>query len=501
IFEKEDSSDFVEYMEKYTFNKIVVRNVTVEEILKDNPLAKEYIEKIVEKCTFSNLKSIFKDKIKNSISSSVYLGIDEYMNNLEIEFNKKLKEIESKLQNPRYIDSLLKYLKSTKRNAGEYELEYRYKLEYKIIRDFFLKISNIFLKDILSVKLLENLDTFYRGIDAKKKDISTEKIDLIKVEQLCFIYLFKVDDNGKLIDDYFRKDAYFEMFFENKGEFNESTENQKLQDLKKNPNQNLIKILNKIALLNPENFVDEIIKYLKEKEDVQFIISTSEELINLVYLEKLNRYSSYLFPKIKLNKNGEYSDGREKKTCENYHNILVKSYMLRNSFIGDLIQIIDTGNYSAFYKLGPNTVDDFLKKIDENNSLEKFIEILFAELKNCKKYLNELETYEDTKTSLETLKNFNSWIPENIALEKEKEIVQITDELLRRNRQEIKNIFKEEDGKLKMSNGIYEEELFEKDDINNTISHLKERAKENPSLDVGVRALIIELMKFRDRDV
>lgn len=502
IFEKEDSSDFVEYMEKYTFNKVEVTDVTVEEILKDNPLAKEYIEKIISRCTSSTLKLNFKDTIKDTISNLSYSGIDKYTHNLENELNKKLEEIEPKLKNPRYVENLLRYLKSTQQKGKEYELEYRYKLEYKIIRDFFLNIniSNIFLKEIYSVKLLENFDAFSSVVNGEKKDISTEKISLTKVEQLCFIYLFKVDNNGESINDYLRKEAYFEMFFENKGDFNESRENQKLEELKKNPNRNLIKILNKIALLNPESFVDEIIKYLKEKKEIQFIISTSEELRHLVYLEKLNRYSSYLFPKIKLNKNGEYSYGGEKKSCENYHNILVKSYMLRNSFIGDLIQIIDNGNHSTFYKLGPNTVDAFLKNLDENNSLDKFIEMLLNEFEKCKEYLNELETYEDTETSLETLKNFNSWIPENIALEKEKEIIQITDELLRRKRQEIKNIFEEKDGKLKMFNGIYEGELFEKDDIKNIISHLKERAKENPKLADGVRVVIIELMKFRDKN-
>lgn len=501
IFEKKGNFNFVKYMEKYTFNKIEVKDVIVEEILKDDSVAKEHIKKIIDKCTSSSLKLIFKDKVKKTISSSVYSGLDKYMDNLENEFNRKLQEIESKLKNPRYIDNLLRYLKSTKEKGKDYELEYQYKLEYKIIRDFFLSIniSNIFLKEIYFLKLLKDSDILYNILDNKKKDISAVKINLTEVEQLSFIYLFKVDDSGELINDYFRKEAYFKMFFENKSEFNESTENQKLEELKKNPNQNLIKILNRITLLNPDNFLDEIIKYLKENENIQCIISTSEELRDLIYLEQLNRYSSYLFSKIKLNKNGEFSDGGQKESCEKYHNILMKSYMLRNDFIGNLVQIIDEGNLSTFYKLTPNGVDDFLERVYKNNSLEKFIEVLFNELEKYKEYLNELETYEDTKTSLETLKIFSSLIPEDLGLKKEKEIIQITDEFLRRNRREIINAFKEEEGKLKMSNGIYEGELFEKDDVNKTISNLKARVKENPNLSDGVRVMIIELMKFRDK--
>lgn len=492
IIEKDSNQIFLEYIEKYTFNKIEVNNVSMEEILKEKEIAKEVIEEIIEKCNDSN-KFI---KLVENIITLNYTQRDEYIKNFEITFNNKLKEIENKLKNPRYIENLLNYSKGSQQR----EEEYKYKIQYKITRDFLLSINkeNINIKDILLSMLFDQSEAFSLAVSGESKSIKNEKIGKEGLEKLCYIYLFKIDEYGESVSDFVKKESYFEIFFENKNSIEQAEEFEKLEKFKKNPEKNLLDIINQIIFLYPEKFVIKVKEYLKTQENLIYIISTSDDLSKLIYLERLEEYSELLLPKIILNENGEYSDGGNKKTLEKYHYILTKVYLLKNNFIKDLVQIMNIKELKNFYELVPNNFDEFLKTELTINTLEDFIQMLFKKVNENKEILDKLKTYKITKKSIETLKNINNLKRAKFPVEKK--VLEISDKILKRRKKNILEVISDKGDCLEIYDRYSHEEIrIKKDEVDNYIENLEKRGKENQKLMEGIRTIIIELDKFKKK--
>lgn len=492
IVEKDSNQIFLKYIEKYTFNKIEVKNISMEEILKDKETAKEVIEEIIEKCNNSNK---FIKLVENVISKN-YTGKDEYIENLKKDFNIKLNEIKNRLRNPRYVDNFLNYLKGSQQK----EEEYKYKIQYKITRDFLLSINreNIKIKDISSNMLFNAGDAFELSLFEKSRSIKNEKIGVEGLEKLCYIYLFKIDEYGQNVSDFAKKESYFEIFFENKKMIEQAEEFEKLEKFKKNPEKNLLDIINQIIFLYPEEFVKKIKDYLRTQETLKYIISVSDDLSKLIYLEKLVEYSEFLLPKIILNENGKYSDGGNKKELEEYHSILTKVYLLKNNFIKDLIQIMNKEELKDFYKLVPNNFNEFLKTKLNIETLEEFIEILLKKTDENKEILDKLKTYEITKKSIETLKNINNLKKDRFQVEEK--VLKISDELLKTRKINILEAISDKGDYLEIHDSYsYEEIIIKKTEIDTYIEELEERGEKNQKLMEGIRTIIIELDKFKKK--
>lgn len=202
IFEK-DNEDFVDYISKYVFNKIRVDGIKLEEVLPDRENLVREIKKIKDKV--SNGRNLIEKSITKEFES--YSNGEEIIKTLKEKVEQYFKEILEKLNSPRYLVNLKEYL-----GVDEERLEY--KVEYKIIRDFF---SNLELEDILDESIgicnIFNLLEYEEKDGANNKyflrDIPLRDVDIEKLVQKYIFELNKKIENIGEINNYQFITAYF----------------------------------------------------------------------------------------------------------------------------------------------------------------------------------------------------------------------------------------------------------------------------------------------------
>ena len=486
-FEKESRFDFIEYIEKYTFNKIEINDVSIEEILKESPIAKEYIETIIKRCDNISLISKIEKEIKKTINENIYSDVNEYMDNLNADFTKKLKNIKLKLKNPRYVENLLNYLKSSI-NEGD---QYKYKLEYKIIRDFLpaITIDNFKIQTLKSLEIFNEVRALRLKRDGRAT-LSADRIEPNKLEQLCLYLLFKIDDDGDLTSDINKKINYFEMFFKNKGALNKTEEYEDLKKLKENPEINLLKILKKISFIYDEKYIEESKKYLKTQKNLNFIIYNHSQMHDLIFLQELDEIwdelSLYLF--------------RSDKLIYHEFKLATDSYILTNKYIKDLVQLIGN-DLNGYLGIQFSHIQDFLTKISiaQNININDFIRKLESELANRKDILKKLKIYEKIGKVLKVAKEIQDI--KKIATGNENELLKVNSKIFKLTRNDILCMLSENGEIFEIDAKYYSQKIkISKGQVDEYIELLKQDL-ENPKLADGVRVLIIELINFKNKSI
>lgn len=381
------SNEFINYIEKYTFNKIEVNSTTYEEILenlceKDSfkyNIITNFIKDFYDKYT---KYEIFK-KLENKLLNDTLKGCNDkeiLVKEIILKIRKKINYIKLGLNNPRYLKNLTEYLEPYIKDEN-----IKYRLEYKIIKDFLIYIDENSLKinNIMECNILNKPNLFFILPEEKIKNLSINDIKIEKIEILCMILSFKLNFDLKENYDNFIRGISYEGFFYNSEEkiFEEEI---LLKKYEKNPERNLINIMEKIYLLYPDN----IIKILTEKINYSgYILKSEIEVNRLLHFPKIEKYYPFIFEKIILllpEKNKEQ---------------IILKYMQDSQDLYYLIKFIKLDLSDEKIQIHTK-IEICLKKLEEYRDLFEKIKLFNI----CQEKLNML--MELLKIKMKTEKNF-----------------------------------------------------------------------------------------------
>lgn len=404
-FERNDkkSNEFINYIEKYTFNKIEITQTPFEEILNaaliknfrnDNNFS-NFIKEFFEDINRKIFKSIMEAeelkencfKIYNYIyGNSKVISLEE-----KLLLNKKLLNISNGIKNPRYLNNLLSDIKKYFiQNINDNKIMLlnntqkkiiKYKLEYRIIRDFLINIE----KENIAINKNTYFDVLNGVIDINNDDNKTEN--------LCLILLFGLDILFKENIDNIRRRIYYEHFFDNSNPIKiEDSINKKLIDLKKYPNKNLLEIIEYIMSIYPENYICEIKNFLKEV-NFEYIINSENEAKKLIFLSNFEEYFYEILKKIKFIENNTTFNFNV------YTNILI-SYIDSKKEIKYLMELVQS------HKKNFNTISEKIfylsQELEKNKKFLKDI-MIFEKLNKIFKLLNFLVKIKIEKNNIKNI--------------------------------------------------------------------------------------------------
>lgn len=517
---KKDKEDFIDYIRKYTFNIILLNGMKLKDIKNDeirnfiktlkynyervendiinllNLKKENEIKKIILSNPPKNMEKIItelvtKEKIEiNEINNFLNLKKNNIINKID-EINEKIKRymnIEN-IMNPRYLENLEKYILSL-RELYKNEINYLY--EYKIIKDNFNFLS---LNEILD----KNIEEDY----LKNLEIENIKLSDSWIQKICVDYLFKLSKNSKndyeYISDLAKKLNYFEIFFTNES-IEGSNLSQKLKEYKENPQKNLFKILEIITMLHPNEKVEEIRKYLYSIQSIEYIINGSEELGKIFlfshsypHLWDLDEYFDLLFPILRVNKLGYYTEGKKEYTLGEYLIYIQKLYFFYNINIKYLLSLhLDLEKYKEYISEASEWgvvyhLDNFFGK--ELNEYIKDINIneLKKDLENLKINVKSIEN------SLYTYENIVNIKQVDIEYEDYKEKIGVT--LI----ESIDDYISVKESKVIIRSNYWEKEMvINKADLERHIKDLIELKKERKDLEEKINFLLIKLFKIKN---
>ena len=478
IFEEKN---FIDYISKYTFNKIELKKVETNEILEKNEELKKILDNFNKRCIDPLFSKNFKTKIEKITVTSErsYIGTTKFYENNIKKLHSKITIIKETLKNPRYIHNLEEYLKSDRTDIEEL----RYKFEYKLIIDFFpnLRLDDIQASNMTFQKLLPNIANLM--LSNEKKDISMITLNDQEISKLCIIYLFKFDNDGEVINEIYLQNEIFEALFDNKSK--DKTELQReLKNLEHDKDKNLFKILNLIYKVNPNNDLEKINKFLEENKEIKYIINSEKEIREIIFFPNLEEISKNLFPLLQIKKFYPLNS--------DFNNLFIY-FLLKNEYSKFLLQfIIPEPSY---------------EKLKEKNNDNGLIGKLNKEFESNKDDLAFLNISENVKKALNTFEEFQKI--EKIELtneDEDEEIVKnINNKFFKQENNVILSSIKIERGQSFNLFSLYfpchpnfDEGKIEitKDKIDKYINLFKDKSKDK-ELEAGVLYLLIELIKFR----
>lgn len=500
IFEK-DNEDFVDYISKYVFNKIRVDGIKLEEVLPDRENLVREIKKIKDKV--SNGRNLIEKSINKEFES--YSNGEEIIKTLKEKVEQYFKEILEKLNSPRYLVNLKEYL-----GVDEERLEY--KLEYKIIRDFF---SSLELEDILD----ENIGIYniFNLLEYEEKDGVNNKYFLrdiplktVNIEKLIQKYIFEINkrietreerNNYQFATAYFEeKQIYFESYYKNIP-LEETKPIKELERYKKNPEKYLFEIIVGILSSYGKQGLIELNKYIENKE-FTYLINDYQGFSKIYNLN--DKILKIILKRIKINKNGNYKTKFSNYTQEYLTISFNKVYIRDSKEIKSLIQFLLTEDkvkkyfkirecmekdeFDKFFKdeFGVEKISglyEFLKeKLEENINDLKNIGLNVLDIKLSLEVFRELCNIEVISTKI----NFYKKISEEIL--KSDFIIERIER--KDNKLIIKNIYRENEIEVTSDNvDFYLKELTEE----------KEKELYDDTKIQNIDTLKIELYKFKNK--
>lgn len=499
IFEK-DNEDFVDYISKYVFNKIRVDGIKLEEVLSDRENLVREIKKIKDKV--SNGRNLIEKSITKEFKS--YSNSEEITKTLKEKVEQYFKEILEKLNSPRYLVNLKEYL-------GVDEKRLEYKVEYKIIRDFF---SNLELEDILD----ENIGIYniFNVGEYRQKDESNNKYFLrdiplrdVDIEKLVQKYIFELNkkienigeiNNYQFITAYFgEKQIYFESYYKNIP-LEETKPIKELEYHKKNPEKYLFEIIGTLEFYREQGLI-KLNEYIENKEFI-YLINDYKGFSKVYNLD--NKVLKIILKRVKINKSGNYKTEFGNYNQEYLTKAFNKVYVRDSKEIKSLIQFLLTEDkVKKYFKIREcrekDEFDEFFKDefgIEEIRELYAFLKEKLEENVNDLKNigLNVL----DIQLSLEVFKelcnievistkiNFYKKISEEIL--KSDFIIERIER--KDNKLIIKNIYRENEIEVTSDNvDFYLKELTEE----------KEKELYDDTKIQNIDTLKIELYKFKNK--
>ncbi|MGL6099836.1 MAG: P-loop NTPase fold protein [Fusobacteriaceae bacterium] len=492
--EKIFNNNFVSYIEKYTFNKIELNDISVEEVLKSNKELKNHIQDFILKIENKNKIVMLKKFIDGYIGNHIEQKEVFISEILENDFSKKCIEINNKLKNPRYLNNLKNYLKNYLKETDSEEL--KYKFEYKLIRDCLqtLKVKDIKGRYIFRANFLEKLTV--------KKDLSLNKLTPKELDELFYIYFFKVDDEGNSLDDVVKKEIYYERYFENK-DINNTDFIKEIELLISNPKENLLEILQKLFIFKDEKYIKKCIEKIKQSlVDEEYTISNTNDLERFFFMYKNYKFYKDIFPKLRINKLGTLNDNSASESLDSFREHLVKNFIKRNPYMQNLRQLkikclvqnlntSDEGSLPKSFKF-VEELDLKADKLEMVNALEEIV----GENKDI---LKIIESYDIT---LEIINFLRAILNLELVEEKIKErIEEVSDDFfIFKNTAEIIDSLKIKDEKFIIDLKEVEKYIEIPNDekiINEYIDMLKIKLKDD-KIKAGIKTLIIELNKYKN---
>lgn len=494
IFEK-DKENFIEYISKYVFNKIVVNDVNVNEVLSDRKDIAIEIEKI-RKNLNTNLAIVNK---KIDIEFTSYTNKTNKLDFLKEKVKEKFEELKLKLNNPRYLNNLKEYIGNSQENIN-------YKVEYKIIRDNFFNLTldsileeNLELEEILQIR--EYKFKHYSSLG----EISLANLEILDkyIEKICQMYIFEVKDEiqknyekGKYepsTSPFKDKKIFFESYYNNI-KITETSMVQRLESYKQNPQKYFFEIIDMIELITPkEKLISEIESYLNKNYFIYDI--RSEREINRLFLSGYsNQILNLILPILEIYDNNNFKED----TSIIVKNILI--YFLKSDDkIKNLFSIkFDKDTYKKYLDMEFKEFEDFLKKKFSINNLKEMSKKLYSELEKEKTLINGVTEnfYKEIKESIEVFEKLC-----NIKIKKDK--VKVKTQKIPSYFFERYNAFKTriEDDKFIITSNIDNTLSIEitKENIDEYLYQLNEREKELHLKQEKKEyiSLKIELLKFK----
>lgn len=459
---KKNEDDFIEYIEKYVFNKISLTKVEdIGEIIKEELEIKNVIRDLEKK----------NKKVKDYIISQLKNENSELIPKVEI-YMEQLK----KITNPRYIENLKKYIRSLK---NKYNGEIEYLVEYKIIRDTFNHLSK--------TDILEN-ENFFENNNKNNTDELKKNPDII-TQKICVYHLFKSKEaqgkHYKSIPDIDIKLSCYEVF-NNSLEMNEHDMVKKLEKLKNNPSENLIQILELMKRIYPYSYVKEIKEYLEKTSD-KYIINNLNDYISLILSKDLNEYFDLLHPKLQL---------KIELNESNIFNKIKESYFINNQHINKLISFYFSPEQYKKYKEGlfMMGIESCLKK-----EFELTLEGFFIKLK--KYFMTQKETFKEIGINIYSIENslatFEKIKDEKIKGEKNK--ISKTKEISNIALKEILNSLEIKGKEIIIKNKLVEEKIvISKKNVEEYIKNVSSRKETDEELKEEIEYLLVKMYELKN---
>lgn len=417
---KKDKENFIEYISKYVFNKIVVDDVNVNEVLNDRKDIAIEIEKI--RMNLNTNLAIVNSKIDKEFSS--YTDETNKLDTLKEKIKEKFEELKLKLNNPRYLNNLKEYIGNSQENIN-------YKVEYKIIRDNFF---NLTLESILEESLeLEEILQMHKyklkHYSSSKKNVSLADLEILDkdVEKICQMYIFEVKNeiqksyekgNYELSSSPFKdKKIFFESYYNNL-DITKTSMIQKLESYKQNPKKYFFEIINMIESITPkEKLTSEIKKYLNKNYFI-YDIHSDREINSFLLSGYSNQILNIILPRLEIYDNNNFKEDISLIV----KNILI--YFLKSDDkIKNLFLIkFDKTTYETYLGMEFKEFEDFLKKKFLINNLKEMTKILYSELEKEKTLIDGVKEnlYKEIIESIEVFEKFS-----NIKIKKDENIIKI----------------------------------------------------------------------------
>lgn len=493
IFKKDDEN-FIEYISKYVFNKIVVDDINVNEVLGDREDIAIEIEKICKNLN-TNLAIVNR---KIDIEFTSYSDKADKLNTLKEKIKEKFEKLKLKLNNPRYLNNLKEYIGNSQENIN-------YKVEYKIIRDNFF---NLTLESILeeSLKLEEILQMHEYRLKLyfpSQEKVSLANLEILDkdIEKICQMYIFEVKDEiqknyskGKYepsSSPFKDKKIFFESYYNNI-EITETSMVQRLESYKQNPKKYFFEIIDMLESITSKRELASEIESCLNKNYFIYDIRSEREINRFLLSGYSNKILNIILPRLEIYDNNNFKEEPS---------IIVKSILIHFLKSDDKIKNLFLIKFDkdTYEKYSVTEFENFFKEKFSISDLKEMSKILYEALEENKTLINGVTEnfYEEIKEAIEVFEKLC-----NIKIKKDKNRVKI---------QKIPSYFFErynafkiriENGKFIITSNI--DSTFSikitKENVDEYLSQLNRMEKELSSKQEKEEyiSLKIELLKFKN---
>lgn len=496
IFKKDDEN-FIEYISKYVFNKIVVDNINVNEVLSDREDIAIEIEKICKNLN-TNL-AIVNSKIDREFTN--YTDETNKLDILKEKIKEKFEEIKLKLNNPRYLNNLKEYIGDSSENIN-------YRIEYKIIRDNFfnLTLDSILEESLELEEILQMREYRLKLYSPSQEKVSLANLEILDkdIEKICQMYIFEVKyeiqknySKGKYepsTSPFKDKKIFFECYYNNI-ETEKTSMVQRLKSYKENPQKYFFEIIDMMESITSKGEpTSEIESYLNKNYFI-YNIRSEREINRFLLSGYSNKILNIILPRLEIYDNNNFKEEPS---------IIVKSILIHFLKSDDKIKNLflikfDKDTYEKYSVTEFENFENFFKEKFSIRDLKEMSKILYEALEENKTLINGVTEnfYEEIKEAIEVFEKLC-----NIKIKKDKNRVKI---------QKIPSYFFErynafktriEDGKFIITSNI--DSTFSikitKENVDEYLSQLNGMEKELSSKQEKEEhiSLKIELLKFKN---
>ena len=420
-----------------TFNEQFILKTNNNDLRESSSSKNEIQKKIVSKKTISNLDNHFsKDFSKYIFCKRHSKNIISYFCETDKTFpcSVCISQHKDHIYNQFYCTEEL-FLEEINTIKNKYnKIEIKYFQNKKNAENFFLNIKNHFNEQIN--KINDYFDSMISILQDKKSSFITKMLiiyeNFIK-ELIKFKSIFDICD--KSYSNLYQKIIYIENELYKNGDY-ESFYNIK---------ENIINDINNFSLYNDDNFSNNN-KFNLNNNSMPYFLYPKKQIININ--EDDNLFGSFKNADFYLNDN---NGNKEEENNQNINNNQGEFNKIRDLNLNNTNNILKVENNMLFDSIANNST---IKKEDNNNSL--------------KKNLNNLESLFEKNKNKNIFSSINSNISNINDSFIEKQLIETNSTLFMLNKNDVKNVFKEQDLDTSINN-------YEKVEIKTKENNIKEK--------------------------